>query len=104
MGQLYQRGRMWWVKYYVDKQPRRESTGIASDPGTTAPAEAKRFLKVREGRAAAGLPMLPRADRVRYEEIAADLPQYYETGKTRDLTEAGFRLAHLDAFFAGRRV
>ena len=27
MGQIYQRGRIYWVKYYVDGRPVRESTG-----------------------------------------------------------------------------
>lgn len=38
MGQLYQRGRIWWVKFYVSGHPVRESTG------TDKEAEAKRFL------------------------------------------------------------
>jgi hypothetical protein len=27
MGSLYQRGEIWWVKYYENGHPRRESTG-----------------------------------------------------------------------------
>ncbi|MBI2878935.1 MAG: site-specific integrase [Candidatus Rokubacteria bacterium] len=98
MGQLYQRGRIWWVKYYVNGRPVRESTG------TDKEKEAGRVLKTREGRAAAGLPLLPRADRVRYEEAAEDLRQHYATTGSRDLEEAGWRLAHLKGFFAGRRL
>lgn len=98
MGQLYQRGRIWWVKYYVNGRPVRESTGTAKE------REAERFLKQREGRAAAGLPLLPRADRVRYEEAAADLRQHYETTGSRDSSEAEKRLKHLDHFFLGRRL
>ena len=66
MGQRYQRGRIWWIKYYVNGRPVRESTG------TDKEQEARRLLKTREGHAAAGMPMLPRADRIRYEEIATD--------------------------------
>src|SRR5262245_2148995 len=65
MGQLYQRGRIGWVKYYVNGRPVRESTGSEGE------REAKRFLRTREGRPAAGMPVLPRVDHVRYEEIAA---------------------------------
>ena len=43
MGQLYQRGRVWWVKFYLNGRPIRESTGIASD-GDTPPQEARRIL------------------------------------------------------------
>ena len=60
------------VKYYLNGRPIRESTGIASD-GPSPPQQAKNILKAREGRAAAGLPVLPRADRIRYDEAAQDL-------------------------------
>jgi len=104
MGQLYQRGRVWWVKYYVDGRPIRESTGVASAEDQGPPHEATRFLKRREGRAAAGLPTLPHADRVRYEEARDDLKAHYETTGCRGLIEAGTRFNHLDTFFAGRRI
>jgi integrase len=103
MGTLYRRGHVWWAKYYVNGRPVRESTGVAGDTGA-APTEARRFLKVREGKAANGEPVLRRADRVRYEEIRADLLQHYATTGRRNATELGWRLKHLDRFFAGRRV
>jgi len=53
---------------------------------------------------ATGVPILTHAERVRYEEIAEDLRRDYEATGRRDLREAGFRLAHLKVFFAGRRV
>src|SRR6185295_2873663 len=98
MGMLYKRGQMYWCKYYVNGRPVRESTGKTTEKA------AERILKVREGRAAAGLPMVPRADRIRYEEIAEDLRQHYSVTGARDTEEAGYRLAHLGRFFAGRRV
>lgn len=48
--------------------------------------------------------MMPRADRVRYDEAAADLRQHYEATGTRGLEEADYRLAHLKAHFAGVRL
>src|SRR2546426_10929508 len=104
MGHLYQRGRIWWCKYYRDGRPVRESTGVASTGDQGPPQEAKRFLRQREGRVAAGLPMLPRADRVRYDEAAKDLRAHYETTGSRDPDEAAKRLKHLDRFFLGRRL
>jgi hypothetical protein len=103
MGQLYRRGRIWWCKYYLNGRPIRESTGVASARGSP-PQLAKQFLKEREGRAAAGLPVLPRADRVRYEEAAEDLRLHYQTTGSRNIAEAEKRLKHLDKFFAGRRL
>ena len=98
MGMLYKRGRVYWCKYYVNGRPVRESTGQITEKA------AERVLKVREGRVAAEMPMLPRVDRIRYEEIAEDLRQHYAATGSRDPEEAEFRLAHLGRFFAGRRV
>jgi hypothetical protein len=103
MGALYRRGQVWWCKYYVNGRPVRESTGVAGDTDT-APAEARRFLKVKEGKAASGEPVLRRADRVRYEEIRKDLLEHYATTGRRNAAELGWRLKHLDRFFAGRRA
>jgi len=110
MGYLYrpklksgERSSIWWCKYYVNGKPLRESTGVTGDT-KTAPEGARRFLKEREGRVATGQPVLPRADRIRYDEIAADLRQHYEATASRDLEEADYRLQHLKTFFAGRRV
>src|SRR5712691_10491729 len=89
---------IWWVKYYVNGRPVRESTGTEKE------TEARRFLKERERRVATGQPILPRVDRIRYEEIAWDLRQHYEATGTRDLREFAYRVKHLDRFFIGRRV
>ena len=53
---------------------------------------------------ATGQPILPRADRIRYEAVAADLKQHYEATGSRDLKEYARRVAHLERCFAGRRV
>ena len=98
MGSLYRRGNVWWVKYYANGRPMRESTG------TEKKTEAQLVLQEREGRVAVGQPILRRADRVDYEEVAQDLRQHYQTTGIRDLKEAEHRLKHLDAFFLGRRV
>lgn len=82
----------------------RESTGVASGSDQGPPQEARRFLKVREGRAAAGMPMLPRSERTRYEEAAADLKRHYQATGSRDLGEYERRVKHLDRIFSGRRL
>ncbi|MBI4560554.1 MAG: site-specific integrase [Candidatus Rokubacteria bacterium] len=98
MGMLYQRGNIWWIKYYINGRPVRESAGTKKE------TEARRILKDREGRVATGQPMLPRVDRIRYEEAAQDLRQHYEVTGQRNLEEAEYRLAHLDCFFASQRI
>src|SRR6266566_2604524 len=110
MGYLYRpklksgaRSEIWWAKYYVNGRPVRESIGVAADT-KTAPDGARRFLKEREGRVATGQPILPRADRIRYEDVAADLKKHYEATGSRDLKEYARRVQHLDRFFTGRRT
>jgi hypothetical protein len=105
VGYLYQRklkngtvSNVWSCKYYVDGRRVRESTGATSE------AEARKFLKRREGAVASGTPVLPRTDRVRYEEAAADLRAHYQATGKRDVVEAGHRLAHLDRHFVQRRL
>lgn len=98
MAMLYQRGRIWWVKYYVNGAPRRESTG------TEKQEEARDFLRLREGAVGKGAPVPPRLDRILYEEVAEDLRRHYRTTGDRDQEEAEGRLKHLDRFFAARKI
>jgi hypothetical protein len=76
----------------------RESTGTEKE------TDAKRFLDGRRGRAATGQPILPRTDRIRYEDIEKDLRGHYEASSSRDLGEYIYRVAHLTGFFDGRRI
>lgn len=95
---LYLRGGVYWTKVYVTGRPRRESTECRTWEA------AKRVLDQRRGRVADGAPPPPRMDRIRYDEIAADLRRHYEATGSRDLVEAEPRLKRLDQFFGGRRA
>jgi len=88
----------WWCKYYVAGRPTRVSTGTEKE------SEARRFLNERLGRVATGQPMLPRTDRMLYDEAARDLREHYRATGRRNLAEAEGRLAHLDGFFANHRL
>lgn len=92
---LYKRGNVWWCKYYVNGRPVRESTGTEKE------TEAKRFLDGRRGRVATGQAILPRVDRIRYDEAEKNLRAHYEASGSRDLGEYTYRGAHLTAFFDG---
>jgi integrase len=93
MGSLYRRGKVWWVKYSVAGRVVRESSRSARRE------DALRLLRIREGQAAQGLPVLAR---VRFEVAAADLRRHYATTGRRDLGEVERRLRPLEAFFGGR--
>jgi integrase len=96
---LYRRGNVWWCKYYVNGRPVRESTKTEKETA------AKRILDDRRGRVATGQPILPRADRVRYDELAADLMEFYRTtGRWKNLDGVEDRLGRLATFFKGHRA
>jgi len=100
MGSLYRRkgSGNWYLKYYVAGRPVRESTG--TDKRTVA----AKILADREGRAARGEVVMPRADKVRFDEAMADLTQYYEAHGSRDMKEYSYRVAHLERFFRGWKI
>ncbi len=79
-------------------KPKRESTH------TEKRTQAERFLKRREGQAVMGQIILPRSDRVRFDEAEKDLIWFYETTGKRSLKEVGWRMKHLRRFFAGWRL
>jgi hypothetical protein len=64
MGSIFQRGNVWWIKYYRNGKPYRESTQ------SIKVSYAKRLLKLREGEVTQGkIPSL-RLDKVLFEELA----------------------------------
>jgi integrase len=99
MGMTYQRGAIWWVKYYRNGLPIRESSG------STKESDAVQLLKIREGDIAHGLPVNPKLNRIRFDEAADDLkPEYAVNGRrSADELERRIRL-HLLPHFSGRRL
>ena len=95
---LYRRGRIYWIKYYINGRAIRESTR------TDKFSDAKRMLDERKGRAAIGVATPRRVDRIRYDKIAADLLRHYQTTGCRDAYEANSRLKRLSPSFTKRRV
>jgi hypothetical protein len=105
MGYLYQpklrnggRGRIWWIKYYAAGRAIRESTGTEKETA------ARRILKQREGRVAAGLPVSPRADRVTVAELLEDVIADYTANGRRSAERLAFSLARLRPVFGARRA
>ncbi len=88
----------YWIKFYRNGRPFRQSTE------TFDMAEAKRKLKEREGEVAKGQFTGLTVDRLKYDDLAADLRRHYETTGTRNLKEADVRLKPLAAFFSGYKA
>jgi hypothetical protein len=86
MGELRQRGRVWWIRYYRDGQRFEESSG------STKKGTAIDLLKIREGDGAHGLPVTPKMGRLRFEEAAADLLNDYQANGKRTYADVKRRI------------
>jgi integrase len=98
MGMIYKRGKMYWIKYYRNGKPYRESTRSKKE------ADAKRLLKKREGEISGG--KLPGIyfDRVRFDELADDFLTDYRINEKKSLRRAQESVNHLKEVFEGVRV
>jgi len=98
MGMTYQRGNVWWIKYYRNGKHYRETTRSSQE------ADAKRLLKKREGEISEG--KLPGIyfDKVRFDELAKGFLRDYEINQKRSLNRAQLSVRHLEAFFGGMRI
>src|SRR5437867_10835064 len=102
MGKLYVRpgSKFFWAGY-VDASGVRQRVST----GTSDKKQAEDFLKIREGKVAAGEVVAPRQDRITYVEVRDNLLAHYQTsGDWKDLGEAQRRIAHLTKFFGRDRV
>ncbi len=89
--------KVWWLDYYHNGKRIRESSG------TTDRAEAQRLLQQRLGQIADGKFAGPAADRVTFEELAADFLNEYRANGRKTLREAMIRVnKHLLPFFGGK--
>jgi hypothetical protein len=98
MGELRQRGRIWWVRYY--RNGRRHEESSRSDKRE----DANRLLKLREGDVAKGLPISPKIGRLRFDD-AADLVTDYKvnTRRAREHVERSIAKG-LKPYFGGWRM
>ena len=97
MGTIYQRGEVFWIKYYRHGKPYRESSRSGKE------SDAKRLLRKREGEVSeGGLPTFY-FDKVHFEELANDfLRDYRLNNKTVNRAEQSIK--NLSVFFVGMRV
>jgi len=87
-----------WVKYYRNGRPIRESTGTPKE------TEAKTYLKRREGDIASGRPVSPKAGKVRVEELLDDLVTDYRTNGRKSLDGVERIVVRLKVAFGYRRA
>jgi len=98
MGTMYLRGETWWIKYYRNGKPYRESTG------TSKKMVAQKLLEHREGEIAQGkLPGIV-FEKVTFEELAEDFLRDYRINQKRSLERAERSVNHLRRFFGGYKA
>lgn len=103
-GRIYLRGQIWWIQYSHRGRTHRESSR------STKRMVAERRLKRRLGEISVGEFIGPKAERIRYEELAADLFNYYITNAKKSLVRTKDGKAYvpgepyLRKFFAGCRA
>jgi integrase len=99
MGELRQRGRIWWIRYYRDGRRFEESSKSEKKQAAID------LLKIREGDIARGVPVTSRMGRLKFDEaVQAVVADYKMNGRdTVKHVERRIKL-HLGPAFAGLRM
>jgi hypothetical protein len=95
MGSIYKRGNIFWIQYYRNGKPYRETTKSKKE------ADAKRLLKKREGEISDG--KLPGIyfDRVKFDELAEGFLRDYRINQRKSLVRVERSTGHLKRYFEG---
>ena len=98
MGMIYKRGNIYWIKYYRNGKPERESSRSKKR------SDARRLLKKREGEISAG--KLPGIyfEKVRFDDLAGDFLADYRLNQKKSVDRAELCVEHLKKMFEGMRV
>src|SRR5688572_30709506 len=99
MGEIRKRGEIYWIRYYRAGKRHEESTRSSKR------ADAERFLKLREGDVAKGVPITPAIGRLTFDEASRDLENEYLANGRRSIVGLRVRLKiGLRPWFGGRRM
>ncbi len=99
MGQLKQRGRIWWIRYYRNGRRHEESSG------SERKGVAIDLLKSREGDVVKGVPVSAKIGRLKFDEAADDVITEYRINNRKSLDELERRIRlYLKPFFGGRKM
>lgn len=98
MGSIYKRGAVYWLKYYKNGKPYRESAKTEKE------TEAKRLLKRREGEIAEGKIPGVYFEKIRFNDLATDFLSDYRINGRKSQGRAERSVKQLKTFFDGDRV
>jgi integrase len=99
MGEIRQRGAVWWVRYYRDGRRFEESSRSSKYE------DARRLLRLREGDIEKGVPVTPKLGRLRFDEAVAAVVQDYTVNGRQTTAHVQRRIdQHLRPAFGGRTM
>ena len=98
MGSIYKRGAVYWLKYYRNGKPYRESAKTEKE------TEAKRLLKKREGEISEGKIPGVHFDKVKFNDLTDDFLADYRINGRKSLKRAERSANQLKNFFDGYKV
>lgn len=94
-----QESKVWWVKWYRDGRPFRESSG------STRKADAEKLLRRREGQLSRGLIITAKTDRITLSELSKDVISDYRIQGRRTVKDIERRFKmHILPFFGWKRL
>lgn len=98
MGMIYLRGKTYWIQYYLNGKPFRESSK-SEDIG-----KAKKLLKIREGQCESGTFPGLKVDKIFFDELKEDILNEYKLNGRKSLDRLENSLKHLTDYFEGIKV
>src|SRR4051812_35332128 len=97
-GFLWQRGRIWWLRYRVNGKEHRESSHSSSR------REAEKLLSRRQAELSVGILTAPDTKRVTFADLAQIIRDDYKVRGRRSLVTLERSLTNLEEFFGACRA
>ncbi len=98
MGMIYRRGKVFWIKYYRNGKPYRESSHSKKEN------DAKRLLKLREGQIEMGKFPGLKVEKILFEELQEDLITDYKMNNKKSLSRTERSIKNLKNYFKDFRA
>jgi integrase len=98
MGRLYRRGRIWWVRYYRNREAFNESSRSEKE------TDAKKLLQQRMGEIVLGRFAGPKADKGTLAELAQDLLTDYQIRGRKNQRQVKSKVNYVLAHFGHDRA
>jgi Phage integrase, N-terminal SAM-like domain len=98
MGMIYLRGKTYWIKYYLNGKPFRESSKSKDI------TKAKKLLKIREGQCESGTFPGLKLEKIPFDELKQDILNEYKLNGRKSLERLENSLKHLTDYFGGMKA